>query len=61
VPRTIAGIVQAVHPAFGVEAFLREALDGYEALALMPRSRSRTRATWGKAWSRFYSCRTRCG
>ena len=39
VPRTIAGMVRAVHPAFGVEAFLREALDGYEALALMPRGK----------------------
>lgn len=37
VPQAIARMVQAVHPAFDREAFLKDALQGYDALALMPR------------------------
>ena len=37
--RRIAALVAAVHPAFDTEAFLRDALDGYDALELMPRGR----------------------
>ncbi len=37
VPRTIAGMIAAVFPAFDSRAFVRSALDGYESLALMPR------------------------
>ncbi len=37
VPRAIAAMVQAVYPAFQSEAFVRSALDGYDALELMPR------------------------
>ena len=37
VPRTIAAMVRAVYPAFKAEAFVRSALDGYEALELMQR------------------------
>jgi len=39
VPERIAGMVRRVHPAFPVEAFLRDALDGYDALELTPRAR----------------------
>lgn len=38
-PRTIAAMVSAVYPAFARDAFLRDALLGYEALELMPRGR----------------------
>ena len=37
VPRRIAAMIGAVHPAFDGKAFLKTALNGYEALALMPR------------------------
>lgn len=39
VPQAIAGMVAAVHPSFDAAGFVRDALDGYEALALMPRGR----------------------
>lgn len=39
VPATIAAMVSAVYPRFAAEAFVRDALKGYEALELMPRSR----------------------
>ena len=37
VPQAIARMVKAVHPAFDGDAFLHDALQGYDALALMPR------------------------
>ena len=37
VPRRIATMIGAVHPKFDAPAFLRDVLDGYDALALMPR------------------------
>src|SRR5918997_3406822 len=39
VPVRIAGAIAAVWPAFPVEAFLADALDGYEELELTPRAR----------------------
>ena len=39
VPRAIAAMVTAVHPAFPGRAFMRDALAGDEALELMPRGR----------------------
>jgi len=39
VPHAIAGMVAAVHPSFNRGSFVRDALDGYEALALMPRGK----------------------
>ena len=39
VPRRIAAMIAAVHPAFDQRAFVRDALDGYDALELMPRGR----------------------
>ena len=39
VPRTIARMISAVYPRFDEKAFVRSALDGYEALELMPRGR----------------------
>ena len=39
VPEAIAAMIKAVHPAFPVRAFMRDALAGYEALELMPRGR----------------------
>jgi 3-methyladenine DNA glycosylase AlkC len=39
VPATIAAMVSAVHPRFPAAAFVRDALQGYEALELMPRGR----------------------
>jgi 3-methyladenine DNA glycosylase AlkC len=36
-PKIIAGMIKAVHPAFPDRAFAKEALLGYEALELMPR------------------------
>lgn len=39
VPRAIASMVQAVYPAFRSDAFVRSALDGYDALELMPRGK----------------------
>ena len=44
VPRAIARMVAAVHPHFGVDAFLADVLAGYDALALMPRGRHMARA-----------------
>lgn len=37
IPQNIAGMVSAVFPAFPAEAFIRDVLDGYEPLDLMPR------------------------
>jgi 3-methyladenine DNA glycosylase AlkC len=37
VPRKIAWCIHAVHPAFAVQPFLRDALRGYDALSLMQR------------------------
>ncbi len=39
VPQAIARMVAAVHPRFDVDAFLHDALTGYDALALMPRGK----------------------
>jgi 3-methyladenine DNA glycosylase AlkC len=39
VPATIGGMIKAIAPAFDADAFTRDALLGYEALALMPRGR----------------------
>ncbi len=39
VPQAIAAMIQAVHPAFDSPGFVREVLDGYEALALMARGK----------------------
>lgn len=44
VPRAIARMVAAVHPRFAVDAFLHDALAGYDALALMPRGKHIARA-----------------
>ena len=44
VPQAIARMVKAVHPRFDADAFLRDALSGYEALALMPRGKHIARA-----------------
>ena len=44
VPTRIASMIARVHPAFPERAFLRDALDGYEALELMPRGRHIARA-----------------
>jgi 3-methyladenine DNA glycosylase AlkC len=44
VPQAIARMVAAVHPRFDVDAFLQDALTGYEALALMPRGKHIARA-----------------
>lgn len=44
IPRRIARMIAQVHPAFPQTAFLRDALDGYEALELMPRGRHIARA-----------------
>lgn len=37
VPHAICRMVKAVHPAFDGDAFVQDALAGYDALALMPR------------------------
>lgn len=37
VPRAIAAMISAVHPSFSSTAFVSDVLDGYDALALMPR------------------------
>ena len=37
VPRTIAAMVRAVHPAFDAEGFVKTVLDGYHSLELMQR------------------------
>ncbi len=39
IPWRIAAMIAQVHPAFPKAAFLRDALNGYEALELMPRGR----------------------
>lgn len=39
IPRRIAAMIAAIHPRFAAEAFLKEALQGYQALALLPRGR----------------------
>ena len=44
VPAAIAHIVQAVHPVFPAAAFVRDCLNGYETLELMPRGRHIARA-----------------
>jgi 3-methyladenine DNA glycosylase AlkC len=44
VPARIGAAIVAVHPTFDVEAFLGDALDGYEALELTPRCRHIARA-----------------
>ena len=44
VPRAIASMVNAVHPKFNADAFLHDALAGYDALALMPRGKHIARA-----------------
>ncbi|HEX5697477.1 MAG TPA: DNA alkylation repair protein, partial [Rhodoferax sp.] len=37
VPRAIAGMISNVYPSFNSERFVNDALEGYDALALMPR------------------------
>lgn len=44
VPRRIADDLAAVHPGFPRAAFLRDCLNGYEALELLPRARRIARA-----------------
>ncbi|APW37726.1 DNA alkylation repair protein [Rhodoferax koreense] len=44
VPQAIARMIASVHPRFPVDAFLHDALAGYDALALMPRGRHIARA-----------------
>jgi 3-methyladenine DNA glycosylase AlkC len=44
VPRAIAAMIAAVYPGFKSAAFLREVLDGYDALELMPRGKKITHA-----------------
>lgn len=44
IPARIADMIARVHAAFPKRAFLRDALDGYEALELMPRGRHIARA-----------------
>ena len=44
VPQAIARMVAAVHPSFDADAFLHDALSGYEALGLMPRGKHMARA-----------------
>ncbi|HSO44954.1 MAG TPA: DNA alkylation repair protein, partial [Rhodoferax sp.] len=39
VPRAIGAMISKVHPLFNSERFVRDALDGYEALELMPRGK----------------------
>lgn len=39
VPPAIAGMISKVHPAFNSARFVRDALDGYDALELMPRGK----------------------
>ena len=39
VPVRIAGMIADVHPSFPTDAFLRDALDGFEDLELTPRAR----------------------
>ena len=44
IPRTIATMIANVMPSFRRDAFLRDVLEGYEALELMPRGRKISRA-----------------
>lgn len=44
IPRRIAGMIAEAFPEFPRRAFLRDALDGYETLELMPRGRHIARA-----------------
>ncbi len=44
VPKRIAATITAVHPRFDTRGFLSAALDGFEALELMPRARHITAA-----------------
>lgn len=44
IPARIAAMIARVHPAFPAKAFLRDALNGYAALELMPRGRHIARA-----------------
>ncbi|MDO8372382.1 MAG: DNA alkylation repair protein, partial [Polaromonas sp.] len=44
VPKAIARMITAVHPAFESRKFVSDALKGYEALALMPRGKHIARA-----------------
>ena len=44
VPKAIARMVAAVHPKFESAKFLRDVLQGYDALALMPRGKHIARA-----------------
>jgi len=39
VPRAIASMISKVHPAFDSARFVRDVLDGYHALELMPRGK----------------------
>ena len=39
VPHKIAAMINAVHPAFPAKRFVRDALEGYDALELTPRGR----------------------
>lgn len=39
IPKIVAGMIKTVHPAFADRAFVKDALNGYEALELMPRGR----------------------
>ena len=39
VPRAIAAMISAVPPSFNRTAFVSDVLDGYDALALMPRGK----------------------
>ena len=51
VPQAIARMVSVVHPRFDADAFLHDALSGYEALALMPRG-SRRLSSWSSTLPR---------
>ncbi len=44
-PRAIAAMISAVHPSFNSTAFVSDVLDGYDALALMPRGKKIARAS----------------
>ena len=44
VPQAIARMVSAVHPKFEARKFVSDALNGYSALALMPRGKHIARA-----------------
>ncbi|MFN0038717.1 MAG: DNA alkylation repair protein [Burkholderiales bacterium] len=37
IPKTIAGMISGVHPGFDTKAFVREALQDYDSLELLPR------------------------